>query len=80
MSIDGYNNLNYSNHMNEQMNMLEIKLNLLVIKVESLKKENLDMKPTLHNAQDEILLLKAKINEATIKIENLLAQIPDSSL
>tara|TARA_B100000780_G_scaffold148179_1_gene103543 strand:- start:402 stop:644 length:243 start_codon:yes stop_codon:yes gene_type:complete len=80
MSIDGYNNLNYSNHMNEQMNMLEIKLNLLVIKVEGLKKENLDMKPTLHNAQDEILLLKAKINEATIKIENLLAQIPDSSL
>jgi len=62
------------------MNILEAKLNLLISKVENLKKENLEMKPTLHRTQEEVLLLKAKINEATIKIENLLAQIPDSSI
>ena len=45
-----------------------------------LHKQNLEMKPTLHRTQEEVLLLKAKINEATIKIENLLAQIPDSSI
>ncbi|MDG2252387.1 MAG: hypothetical protein P8K73_01920 [Methylophilaceae bacterium] len=66
--------------MDEEMNILEAKLNLLISKVENLKKENLEMKPTLHRTQEEVLLLKAKINEATIKIENLLAQIPDSSI
>ena len=66
--------------MDEEMNILEAKLNLLISKVENLKKENLEMKPTLHRTQEDVLLLKAKINEATIKIENLLAQIPDSSI
>ena len=56
--------------MDEEMNILEAKLNLLISKVENLKKENLEMKPTLHRTQEEVLLLKAKINEATIKIEN----------
>jgi chromosome segregation ATPase len=66
--------------MDEEINLLETKLNLLVNKIENLKKENLDMKPDLHSAQEEVLLLKAKIHEATIKIENLLAQIPDSTI
>jgi chromosome segregation ATPase len=66
--------------MDKEINLLETKLNLLVNKIENLKKENLEMKPTLHRAQEEVTLLKAKINEATIKIENLLAQIPDSTI
>ena len=66
--------------MDEEFNLLETKLNLLFIKIENLKKENLDMKPKLHLAQEEVLLLKVKINEATMKIENLLAQIPDSTI
>ena len=66
--------------MDEEMNILEAKLNLLISKVENLKKENLEMGPTLHRAQEEVVLLKSKIHEATIKIENLLAQIPDSSI
>ena len=80
MSIDGYNDLNYSEHMDEEINILEAKLNLLVNKIENLKKENLEMKPNLHRAQEEVLLLKTKINDATIKIENLLAQIPESTI
>ena len=66
--------------MDKEINLLETKLNLLVNKIDTLKKENLEMKPTLHRAQEEVTLLKAKINEATIKIENLLAQIPDSTI
>jgi chromosome segregation ATPase len=66
--------------MDKEINLLETKLNLLVNKIDTLKKENLDMKPALHRAEEEVLLLKAKINEATIKIENLLAQIPDSTI
>jgi chromosome segregation ATPase len=66
--------------MDEEINLLETKLNLLINNIENLKKENLGMKPDLHSAQEEVLLLKAKIHEATIKIENLLAQIPDSTI
>jgi len=66
--------------MDEEINLLETKLNLLVGKIEILKKENSEMKPNLYRAQEEMLRLKAKINEATIKIENLLAQIPNSML
>ncbi|MDC0422789.1 hypothetical protein OAL85_00735 [Methylophilaceae bacterium] len=66
--------------MDEEINLLETKLNLLVNKIENLKKENLEMGPTLHLAQEEVVLLKSKIHEATIKIENLLAQIPDTTI
>ena len=66
--------------MDKEINLLETKLNLLVNKFESLKKENLEMKPSLHRAQEEVVSLKAKINEATMKIENLLAQIPDTTI
>jgi uncharacterized coiled-coil DUF342 family protein len=64
--------------MDEQINSLETKLNLLVDKIEALKNENSEIKPSLYRAQEENTLLRAKINEAAIKIENLLAQIPDS--
>ncbi len=47
--------------MNEEINLLETKLNLLVNKIETLQKENLDMKPALHRAEEEVLLLKNKI-------------------
>ena len=66
--------------MDKEINLLETKLNLLVNKIENLKKENLEMGPTLHRAQEEVVLLKSKIHEATIKIENLLAQIPDTTI
>ena len=66
--------------MDKEINLLETQLNLLVNKIESLKKENLEMKPSLHHAQEEVVSLKAKINEATMKIENLLAQIPDTTI
>ena len=66
--------------MDKEINLLETKLNQLVIKIENLKKENLEMKPPLHSAQEEVVSLKSKIHEATIKIENLLAQIPDTTI
>jgi hypothetical protein len=41
----------------------------------ALKLENDSIKPQLYDAKEEIGNLKAKIEEATVKIENLLAQI-----
>ena len=45
-------------------------------KVKHINQENADLKPSLQNAQQEIIVLKNKINDATLKMENLLAQLP----
>ena len=63
--------------MQEEINTLESKLNQLINKIDLLKDENSSIKPRLHQAEEEVRNLKTKINEATIKIENLLGQIPD---
>jgi peptidoglycan hydrolase CwlO-like protein len=62
--------------MDKDLNLLEDKLNQLVKFVDTIKQENDELKPNLHKAQEEIKLLKSKIQEATAKIENLLGQLP----
>jgi chromosome segregation ATPase len=76
LAIDDRENLNYSELMDEDINILESKLNQLFDFVSTLKKENANLKPSLQNAQEEILILKNRINDATLKVENLLAQLP----
>ena len=76
MAIDDGENLNYSEQMDEDINILENKLNQLFDFVKTLKEENAELKPSLQNAQEEILILKNRINDATLKVENLLAQLP----
>ena len=62
--------------MQEEINLLEEKINLLVNKITNMKSESQTVVPDLYEAKEEIKMLKAKIAEATVKIENLLAQIP----
>tara|TARA_B110001469_G_C9639061_1_gene321007 strand:+ start:1938 stop:2171 length:234 start_codon:yes stop_codon:yes gene_type:complete len=76
LAIDDGENLNYSEYMDEDINLLENKLNQLFDFITTLKEENADLKPSLQNAQQEISVLKNKINDATLKMENLLAQLP----
>ena len=59
-----------------ELNLLESKLSKLIEALEVLKKENDELKPNLHLAKEEIQILKTKMNEATLKVENLLAQLP----
>jgi len=63
--------------MDEEITTLETKLTELVNAVGSLRQENNEMKPSLEKLQEENKILKAKINEATMKIENLLGQFPN---
>ena len=60
--------------MDEEITTLEAKLTELVNAVGSLRQENNEMKPSVEKLQEENKILKAKINEATMKIENLLGQ------
>ena len=62
--------------MLDELNLLESKLIKLIEAVEVLKNENDELKPNFHLAKEEIQTLKTKMNEATLKVENLLAQLP----
>ena len=75
--IDSLSELNYSWNMDEEITTLEAKLTELVNAVGSLRQENNEMKPSVEKLQEENKILKAKINEATMKIENLLGQFPN---
>ena len=75
--IDSLSELNYSWEMDEEITTLEAKLTELVNAVGSLRQENNEMKPSFEKLQEENKILKAKINEATMKIENLLGQLPN---
>jgi FtsZ-binding cell division protein ZapB len=75
--IDSLSKLNYSWQMDEEITTLEAKLTELVNAVGSLRQENNEMKPSVEKLQEENKILKAKINEATMKIENLLGQFPN---
>ncbi len=63
--------------MDEEIKMLENKLTMLVNAVNALKQENNEIKPSIEILQEENRALKTKINEATVKIENLLGQLPN---
>ena len=63
--------------MDEEITTLEAKLTELVKAVGLLRQENNEMKPSVEKLQEENKILKAKINEATMKIENLLGQFPN---
>lgn len=63
--------------MDEEIKMLEDKLTMLVNAVNSLKQENNEIKPSIEILQEENRALRVKINEATVKIENLLGQLPN---
>ena len=63
--------------MDEEIKMLENKLTELVDAVTSLRQENSEIKPSVEMLQEENRALKAKISEATMKIENLLGQLPN---
>ena len=62
--------------MLDELNLLESKLNKLIEAIGVLQKENDELKPNLHLAKEEIQALRMKMNEATLKVENLLAQLP----
>lgn len=62
--------------MDEEITALESKLTELVNAVSSLRHENNEIKPSVEKLQEENRILKSKINEATMKIENLLGQLP----
>ena len=66
--------------MRQELDMIEQKLKTLVNLLAELRIENKLLKEKTAQQDQSIKQLNTKIHEASLKIENLLAQIPDEEL
>ena len=66
--------------MRQELDMIEQKLKTLVNLLAELRTENKLLKEKTAQQDQSIKQLNTKIHEASLKIENLLAQIPDEEL
>jgi len=66
--------------MKQELDMIEQKLKTLVNLLAELRIENKLLKEKTAQQDQSIKQLNTKIHEASLKIENLLGQIPDEEL
>ncbi len=66
--------------MRQELDMIEQKLKTLVNLLAELRIENKLLKEKTAQQDQSIRQLNTKIHEASLKIENLLGQIPDEEL
>jgi len=66
--------------MRQELDMIEQKLKTLVNLLAELRIENKILKEKTAQQDQSIKQLNTKIHEASLKIENLLGQIPDEEL
>jgi chromosome segregation ATPase len=66
--------------MRQELDMIEQKLKTLVNLLAELRTENKLLKEKTAQQDQSIKQLNTKIHEASLKIENLLGQIPDEEL
>ena len=66
--------------MRQKLDMIEQKLKTLVNLLAELRIENKILKEKTAQQDQSIKQLNTKIHEASLKIENLLGQIPDEEL
>ncbi|MGA1656679.1 MAG: hypothetical protein ACO36C_01825 [Methylophilaceae bacterium] len=66
--------------MRQELDMIEQKLKTLVNLLAELRIENKLLKENTAQQDQSIKQLNTKIHEASLKIENLLGQIPDEEL
>ncbi|MFZ9820214.1 MAG: hypothetical protein ACO3CA_04780 [Methylophilaceae bacterium] len=66
--------------MRQELDMIEQKLKTLVNLLAELRIENKLLKEKTAQQDQSIKQLNTKIHEASLKIENLLGQIPDEEL
>jgi len=70
------NFFNYSGGMDEDLTALEEKLSHLITLYEGLRTENAQLRGDLTATQSESALLKAKMAEASARVETLIESMP----
>ena len=63
--------------MKAELTSLDDKISQLVQLTQKLRKDNSELRQNLASAQSETKRLAEKVNTATVRLETLLAQIPD---
>ncbi len=66
--------------MNTELNRLEEKINQLIVLTRSLAQENQSLKALLHQSKQENIALQTSIQQASSKLELLLADLPENPL
>ena len=65
--------------MEAELTALDDKISQLVQLTQKLRKDNSQLRQNLASAQSENKRLAEKVNTATVRLETLLAQIPDGA-
>jgi len=70
---------NYSVVMEAELTALDDKISQLVQLTQKLREDNSELRQNLASVQSENKRLSAKVNSAKVRLETLLAQIPDGA-
>ncbi len=71
---------NYSSGMDAELNQLEEKINQLILLTRALAQENQSLKALLNQVRDENIALQSKMQQASSRVESLLADLPETLL
>lgn len=70
------NFLNYSEHMDADLKVLEHKVTQLILLCDTLRAENAELRLSLNEAESEGATLKSNMTKASERIESLLGSLP----
>jgi cell division protein ZapB len=74
LTILGFSN--YSDMMDTDIKALEEKLMQLIALCQSLRSENIELRQSLEQAQDDTKQLKSSMTKASVRLEALIEQLP----
>jgi len=65
--------------MDADLKILEEKISQLIALTQSLAQDNRNLRGSLADAQQEIASMREKMQQASVRVEKLLAEIPEAS-
>ena len=75
-----FNSLNYSEGMEAQLIALEKKIKQLIDLIESAQGKNKDLETRLSSAEATLSKLQSNMQEASLRLEKMIRQLPEDKL
>lgn len=75
-----FNSLNYSEGMEAQLIALEKKIKQLIDLIESAQGKNKDLETRLASAEATLSKLQSNMQEASLRLEKMIRQLPEDKL
>ena len=80
MLLTQFNSLNYSEGMEAQLIALEKKIKQLIDLIESAQGKNKDLETRLASAETTLSKLQSNMQEASLRLEKMIRQLPEDKL